>query len=143
MKALEPKEIEIKISSGELKTFIISKFPAIAGREIVSKYPIANTPKLGEYAVSEETMLKLMAYVAVPTDGEPQFLSNKTLVNNHVESWEILTKLEWAMLEYNCSFFRDGGLSNFFENFAEKLPAWISKISPLISGLSSGKNKQP
>ena len=45
---LEPKQIEVNGHS-----FIISKFPAVDGREIVSKYTSSNIPKVGEYAASE------------------------------------------------------------------------------------------
>lgn len=119
---IEPKELEL-----EGKTYILSKFPAIAGREIIAKYPVANMPKLGEYGVSEETMLKLMAFVAVKTEGEPIKLTTRALVDNHVPNWEVLAKLEWAMMEYNCSFFQNGKVSTFLEGITAKLPQLISK----------------
>lgn len=119
---IEPKELEI-----DGKVFILSKFPAITGREIIAKYPVANMPKLGDYGVSEETMLKLMAFVAVKTDGEPIKLVTRALIDNHVPSWETLAKIEWSMMEYNCSFFQNGKVSTFLEGIAEKLPQLISK----------------
>jgi hypothetical protein len=120
---IDPKEIEI---NG--KNFILSKFPAIAGREIVAKYPLSGLPKLGDYAVNEETMLKLMAYVAVDTGGQKLPLTTRALVDNHVGDWETLAKVEMAMLEYNCSFFQNGRIRSFFQDIAQKLPALISKI---------------
>lgn len=132
---LEPKEIEV---NG--RTYIISKFPAVAGREIISKYPTANLPKLGDYGVSEETMFKLMKYVAVPIEGrEPLCLTSRDLINNHVPDWETLVKLEWRMMEYNCSFFQNGKSSAFLDRLAGILAQL--KITETLTGLS-GKSSQ-
>lgn len=128
MQLLEPKEVQIKTQSGEERTYILSKFTAVAGREIVAKYPLSAMPKLGDYAVNEETMLKLMAFVAVPRDGgEPLRLSTKALVDNHIPDWEALARIEVGMMEYNCSFFGSGRASTFFEVIAQKAQALISK----------------
>lgn len=133
---IEPKEITI-----DERQFILSKFPAVSGREILAKYPTSSLPKLGDYKVSEETMLKLMAYVAVPTGDSSIRLSTVALVNNHVGSWETLLKVEWAMLEYNCSFFQNGRISSFLNDSVQKAPAWISKILTALSEQSSRPEK--
>jgi len=125
---LEPKDITIKTQAGADKVYILSKFPAVAGREIVAKYPLSGMPKIGDYGVNEETMLKLMAYVAVKTEAGEQALTTRALVDNHVPDWETLARLEVAMMEYNCSFFGNGRASTFFEGIAQKLPALIQKI---------------
>lgn len=109
---IDPKEVVIEYEGENLK-FNISKFPATVGREIISKYPVSNAPKIGDYNVSEETMLKLMKYVERVYDDRVQELSSKALVDNHIPSWEVLMKLEALMIEYNCSFFRNGKVSNF------------------------------
>jgi hypothetical protein len=138
---IEPKPISIKNPDGTESNFILSKFPAVAGREIVVKYPLSGMPKLGDYAVNEETMLKLMAYVAVDHANGPIQLSTRALIDNHVKSWETLGKLEIAMMEYNCSFFANGRVSTFFDGIAQKLPTLIQKI--LMDSLRqlSEKNK--
>lgn len=135
---LEPKTIEI-----DGKSFIISKFPAVAGREIVTKYPLSGVPKLGDYKVNEETMLKLMNFVAVKVGDSEIRLSTTSLVDNHAGNWETLAKIEWSMLEYNCSFFQNGRISTFLNDTAQKVPAWISKILMALSELSSQATKQP
>jgi len=139
---LQPKEIEV---NG--KTFIISKFPAVAGREIVSQYVTSGLPKLGDYKRNEEIMFKLMCYVAVPIKGaKPLALTTPALIDNHVvgeDSWEMLGKLEIAMMEYNCSFFRNGLISNFFGGLAQKIPTWVSKILTDLSVRSLPTEKQP
>lgn len=136
---IQPKELEI---GG--KTFIISKFPAIAGREIVAKYPTSGMPKIGDYATNEETMLKLMCYVGVkqPNNAPPLMLTTRALIDNHLGDWETLAKVEMAMMEYNCSFFRDGRISTFLNDIMQNLPAWAIKISTALSQQSSPTAKR-
>lgn len=136
---IEPIEKEI-----DGKKYVLSKFPAVAGREIIALYPASGMPKMGDYKVNEETMLKLMAYVSVILpNGQSLALSNRQVIDNHVPSWETLAKIEMAMMEYNCSFFRDGRLSTFLQDVAQKLPAWISKTLTALSEQSSPTEKQP
>lgn len=130
-------------SEGKERSFILSKFPAIQGREIISKYPVSNMPKLGDYTVSEETMLKLMRFVAVELPGGiKQILDSRDLINNHVGDWETLAKIEMAMMEKNCSFFRNGRISDFLNDFALKsLPKILETLMASL-GQSSPMDKQ-
>jgi hypothetical protein len=101
---LQPIEKEI---NG--KKFILSKFPAVAGREIAAIYTDGVLHKSNDYALSESTMLKLMCYVGIPMDnGQPLKLTTRALVDNHTGDWETLVKIEKEMMEYNCSFFKEG-----------------------------------
>ena len=129
---LEPKEVVLKTQSGEERTYTISKFPAIAGREIIAQYPVSAIPKIGEYKTNEELMLKLMAFVSVPTDGGEIKLTSRALVENHVPDWETLVKLEKSMIEYNCSFFGNGKSLNFLEGLAEK---GLASVVEMLTGL--------
>jgi len=138
MELLQPKEIEI---NG--KTYRISKFPATVGREIVAKYPVSNMPKLGDYKVSEEVMLKLMSYVETVLPERSIRLSTQELVNNHVPDWEVLAQLEWEMLSYNCSFLTNGKSLSFFEKLAHLAEQKISEILTASLGKSSARAKQP
>lgn len=142
---LEPKEFPLTTSRGNTKTFILSKFPAIAGREIVAKYPVSNIPKVGEYAASEEVMLKCLSFVAVEV-GEPVQqirLTTRALVDNHAEDWETLARLEFAMLQYNCSFFQNGLNSGFFESISQKAAKWITPILTHLLGQLLDRAKPP
>lgn len=134
---LEPKHVQV---NG--KKFVLHKFPAIAGREIICNYPLTAVPKVGEYKTNEEIMLKLMKYVGVPINDIVLPLSTAELVDQHTGSWETLMKLEAAMIEYNCSFFQNGLASTFLTGLAQKVPAWISKT--LMDSLErlSQKEKQ-
>lgn len=141
---LHPKEITLTAQNGAEKTFILSKFPAVAGREIVCKYPLSNIPKLGDYAVSEETMLKLMAHVGVPRDdGTVLRLTTRALVDNHIPDWEVLAKIEVQMMEYNCSFFANGRASTFFDGIARQGKQLIFKtLTDFLGQLSQKKGQR-
>ena len=138
---IEPKEITINYEGEDLK-FNISKFPATVGREIISKYPVANMPKIGDYAVSQETMFKLMQYVERVYPDRTQPLSNEALINNHVPSWEVLAKLEVMMIEYNCSFFRNGKALDFLKKSMSLAEPKIIEMLTALSGKLSQAEKR-
>lgn len=134
---LEQKEIII-----DGKEFIIQKFPAVAGREIVTQYPISATPKLGDYQTNKEIMLKIMCYVGVKVPGNSVlWLRTEELVNNHTGSWETLMKIEYAAMEYNCSFLADGKLSSYLNGITQSLPDWITSMLIRLSESLSAKEK--
>jgi len=123
---LEPKPFPLMRQDAKLVDFVLHKFPAIAGREIVIGYPLGNMPKMSEYKVSEEIMLKLMGYVGVQLDdGNVIQLTTRALVDNHCGDWETIAKLEWAMLEYNCTFLSKGLNSVSLESISQKAIQWI------------------
>jgi hypothetical protein len=143
MTLLEPKSITISNQKGESKTFILSKFPAVAGRNIITQYPVTAMPKVGDYPANEALMLKMMCYVAVDVGGGNQMiLDTQDKVNNAASDWETLAKLEMAMMEYNCSFFGNGGASTFFEVIAKKLQALITQM-PINSSPQSSRKAGP
>lgn len=140
---IDPKEITVETQRGESRVYVLSKFPAVQGREIIAKYPLSAMPKLGDYQVNEETMLKLMTFVAVPQDGrEPLRLITRALVDNHVPDWETLARIEFAMMEYNVSFFGNGKGSTFLEAITRKAQAFLTKTLTDLSGQLSPKEKQ-
>lgn len=113
-KHLEPLDTTIDLHDGTSKSFVLHKFPAIAGREILAGYPLSALPKLAEYKANEQIMLKLMSHVGVRLpEGNIIYLETPELVDNHVGSPECLVKLELAMLQYNFSFFLNAGQSIF------------------------------
>ena len=142
MNLIQPKEVIIDFEGEELK-FNISKFPATVGREIIAKYPISNIPKLGDYKVSEDTMLLLMKYVERVYPDRVQELTNKALVDNHIPSWEVLAKLELLMIDYNCSFFRNGKGLDFLKKLQSLAEPKIIEILTVLSGKLLQAEKQP
>jgi hypothetical protein len=149
---IKAKSIQVKNQDGIEKTFIISRVPAVPMRELMAKYPVSNIPKLGEYQASKDAMLLLMSFVAVEIADrdEPLRLSTEQVVNNHVDDGEQLLRLEFAMLEYNTSFFGQGGASNFLSGLIKThLPLIIQTLTDslpqsLVRDLRNGPNsKQP
>lgn len=139
---IQPKEITIEFEGEQLK-FNIGKFPATVGREIISKYPVENMPKVGDYLKSEETMLKLMNYVERVYDDHTQVLTSRTLIDNHVPSWEVLVKIEAYVIDYNCSFFDIGKVLNSLKEWkALAKPKNIKTLMDLLVSLSQAE-KQP
>lgn len=135
---IKPKEITVIDSDRQQHTFIISRLPATIGREILAKYPLSNAPKIGDYEVSKEAMLKMMAHVAVEKEGQEIYLKTSTLIDNHVPDGEALIRLELEMLKYNTSFFGNGGSQNFLQYLLGKLSGSLpSIIKTLMASLPS------
>jgi hypothetical protein len=95
-------------------------------------------------------MRLLMSHVAVELDTGVLPLSTQALIDNHVPDGEALLRLEFAMLEYNTSFFGKGGPSGFFDGLIRKhLPLIIQMLMDslppsLVRDLRPGPNsKQP
>lgn len=146
MTLLEPKSVMIKTLAGEEKEYIISKFPAVAGREIFAQYPVSLVPKVGDYQLNETLMLKIMSYVAVPREndpGNPLRLSTRDLVDNHVPDWEALARLELAVMNHNCSFFERGKLSTIFAGVGAKANTKITEMLMGLLGSLSQAARQP
>lgn len=134
---LEPKKIVV-----DGKEYIISKFPALAGREIILHYAKIHILQSNDTQKQLEIVLKLMNYVAVELEGKIIRLSTQALIDNHVPSWETLAKLEAYMMQYNCSFFQNGEGLNFLkklETFAQKK---ITEMLMILSDTLSRKEKQ-
>ena len=139
---LQPIEKEINLPGGGKKTFILSKFPAITGREIITQYPVSAAPKIGDYNLNEELLFKLLGFVGIPVKGQdPIQLTTRELIDNHVPDWETLVKIEWAMMEYNCSFFESGRMSSILDFLLPKVEGLISKIMTQFVQSLSEKDK--
>ncbi|WP_108478003.1 MULTISPECIES: hypothetical protein [Providencia] len=143
---IKPKEVAIKDVDGDEKLFVISRLPATVGREILAKYPLSNAPKIGDYEVSKEAMLKMMAYVCVVVDGDEIPLKTQTLIDNHVPDGESLIRLELEMLKYNTSFFEGDGNSGFLHYLLSKVSGSLPSIIKTLMGSlqsSSAKTSPP
>jgi hypothetical protein len=140
---LNPKEIDITLRDGSTKRYVLSTFPAVQGREIMAVYASSNLPKIGNYSVSEEIMLKLMCYVAAISNDKQVPLVTMVLVNNHVPDHETLAKIEMAMMEYNNSFFQNGTLLNFLADTIQRSLASITGILTHLSAQSSAAGRPP
>ncbi|MDR0805944.1 MAG: hypothetical protein LBN41_04240 [Enterobacteriaceae bacterium] len=146
MELIKPKIITITDADKEDHQFIISRLPATVGREILAKYPLSNAPKIGDYEVSHDAMLKMMRYVAVDVDGAEIALKTQTLIDNHVPDGEALIRLEIEMLKYNTSFFGKDGSRGFLHYLIQKVSGSLpSIIKTLMVSLPSSfpQDSQP
>lgn len=136
---LEPKEINV-----DGKTFIISKFPALAGYEIATQLTWTAVPKLGVFSEHRAMLIKMLGYVAVPMEGasQPLQLTTEALIDNQCGSWETMAKVGYSIYEYNVSFLGNGSLTGFLDGVIEKLPDFISQILTKWQGQSLPAVKQ-
>lgn len=111
---IEEKKIEI-----DGKEFVISKLPATVAREILYKYTAAgkNILTSGDYAISEEVMLKLMSYVGIYIDGRLIQFTSEDVINNHIKSVKTLLIIEKEMAAYNYDFFTIEKISAFLKKW--------------------------
>lgn len=104
---IQPKEVEI---SG--CRYRLGKYPAVAGREILSKIPMGLAADGKDYEVSEEAMFLVFRYIERVVDGGGGIrLVTRALIDSHVPDAGTLIMLEEASLEHNLSFFPEGRAS--------------------------------
>lgn len=141
---LRPQEITIADDDGAEHKYFISKVPAIPMREIVAKYPMSSMPRLGDYGVNQDVMMKLMSYAGVPLPtGMPLRLTTQELINAHVPDFMTLAKIEWEMLKYNWSFLRAGNPLDFLESRFRKALEYATKTLILSLRQSSEQAEPP
>ena len=141
-KFLDPKEviIEDKVKN-EKKTFVISKIPAFQARTIMLNYvptQLLNFNK--DEAKVEEMIMKLLHYVGIKLkDGRVQRLETRDLINNHCPSFETIMQLEYQMIDYNTSFFKDGKGLTFLQRLEALATEKITEILTVLSDKLSQK----
>jgi hypothetical protein len=139
---IKPKDFTLDDMDGVPLTVTLSRFDAVTCREVLAKYPLTAIPKISDYSENEATMFKLMSFVAVDgAAGQKLRLSTRELIKNHTRDGETLMKIEMAMLEYNCSFFQKGRISDFLGEFVQMIITKISEISTPSSARSSAAEK--
>lgn len=134
-----PKMVEVRTMDGEPMQFVISRFDAVTGREIITQYPFSILSNLGiSVSLSEQKgadltgfkhaealaahyrrnmgiVEKMMTHVAVKTANGFMRLENEGVIIGNVPDAETLLKLEWQVLNYNTSIVRNGKAINFFD----------------------------
>jgi len=139
---LNPKEIILKDRKGIEHTYILSEIPATYSREIVAQWTANALPKVGDYAVNEAMMFKILSYVSVATKAGSQRLTTRELIDNHVPDLLTLELIEKEMAKYNWDFFLGEELSNLRERFFRILSIWLTKIMTDSLQQSSNQEKQ-
>ena len=131
---LEPKEVEI---NGQ--KFIISKMPCTVAQEVIFNLPNGLIPIISDFKKAEEQAFKMLAYCErVYTDGRSSVpLISKAIIDNHVNDFDTLRKLEWECLQYNFNFFADGRALNFLNEGVSLVKSNLSEIlTDLLGKLS-------
>lgn len=141
---IKPMPAELVCADGVTRTFLLSKVPAVQGREIALQYPTSGMPKVGDYALNQKLMLRLISYVAVVTsEGTELRLTTEALINNHVPEWEDLVKLEGLMISYNFSFFNNGKGLNFLDGLIQNIKSSGIEMLTRSLGQLLPQDKQP
>jgi hypothetical protein len=144
MTLLEPKRVTVKAMDGTEREYIISKFPALAGRKIITQYLPTAMPKVGEYGANEALLIEMMAFVAVITpDGGELRLTTRGLIDNHVPDYEALMRLEVAMMNYNSSVFQNVVRLISSGGIEARAAAWITQTLTRLSESSSAPASAP
>lgn len=125
MDLIAPVEVSIPDSSGATRVYRVGKMPATVGREVLAKYPLSSMPKVGDYGVSHDAMLKMMAFVET-ADGIR--LATSALIDNHVSDGEALIRLEIEALRHNTSFFGNAGQQSLGAFLLDR----VARYAPLI-----------
>lgn len=136
------EEKKITIDGSE---FVISKLPAVTGREVLFKYTAGGKNVLmgGDYSVSEEIMKKLLSYTGVYVDGRLIELKTDDLINNHVKNAMTLIKLEKEMMSYNFDFFTKEKVLAFCQKFHRLADKESMKILTALWEQLLNKEGQP
>jgi len=139
---IKPKNITIKDIDGKERKFIISRFPATDGMEILYKLPTAAIPKIGDFDALKEARNDIFKFVYVETDGGELALKTKALIDNHTGDAETAIKVMKEIIEYNYSFFQSGILSNFLNKLSKRIPIIAQEILTRFSQQSSKRSKR-
>ena len=140
---IKPKEITLVDIDGQERTFILSRFPATVGMEILVKLPISSVPKLGDFDTLKGVRDEIFKYVYVKTDGGDIALSTQALIDNHTNDAETALKIIGEMLQHNYSFFQKGTISVFLDSITAKVPGIAQKMLTQLSVALSKQSKQP
>lgn len=139
---IKPQEIQIKDMDGVEKTFIITRFPATVGMEILYRLPTSGMPKIGDFEVLKSVRDDVFKYVYIKTDGGDIALNTHALIDNHVADAETAYKIMGAMLSYNFDSIKKLTSSVSLDSISAKI---LSTAQTLLKGLSqqsSGKSKR-
>jgi len=142
MALLKPKEITIIDLDGVERLFLISRFPATDGMEILVKLPMSAMPKIGDFETLKAVRDDIFKFIAVKTELGEIVLSTKALIDNHTNDAETAIKLMKEIIEYNFSFFQNGIVSSSLTRLMEKIPSVAQSILTRLLEALSKPNKR-
>lgn len=131
---LDPKEITVITQDGTERTYLIGKFPALPGLELVTRLGSAAAAVARDPQPAIDLIQRVLTYVAVPgANGEPLQLKTAALIDNHVPDWETGARLVKEVAVYNTSFFQNEKLLASLRGFARTLK--LKNIETLMQSL--------
>lgn len=139
---IKPKALELTDMDGVTRKFLITRFPATVGMEILYRLPTSGVPTIGDFEALKVVRDDIFKYIYVQTDGGDIALTTHALIDNHTGDAETAVKLMGQMLIYNYSFLGKLARGDFFDSISAKIPAIASKLLEQLKPVLSGKNKQ-
>lgn len=131
-KLLKPKVIELVDIDNKPYHYKIHRLPAYEMKQVMALHIPSLVPKVGDYEVHEKMTDILMRYVTVKIGDREEALYNRVMVDAQVPDWEVLIKLESAVLEYNTSFFETGKGSIGFA-ISKLISTWLDSQTSMDS----------
>lgn len=126
---MEENQLDITIENqdGTRSSYVIHRFPPIAGRRIVLGYPLTAIAANTDYAANEAVMKELMGFVSVRVGDSLVRLSTDELIANHVKDWYSLVTIELRVLKFNCSFLQNqSAFGSFKDMLMEKVTDFLT-----------------
>lgn len=139
---IKPKTITVVDIDGDEKQYIITRFPATVGMEILYRLPSSGIPKIGDFAELKEVRDDIFKYVYAVTENGEISLSTNALIDNHITDGETAYKVMGAMLSYNYQTVGKLTSGGFFDSISGKLLDTARSLLRELSLQSSAKNKR-
>ncbi len=139
---IKPKDISVVDIDGVEKKYIITRFPATIGMEILYRLPASGIPKIGDFEQLKEVRDDIFKHVYAITENGEIALTTKALIDNHITDGETAYKVMGAMLTYNFQSVGKLTSSGFYDLISEKLLDTARTLLRGLSQQSSPKNKR-
>jgi len=139
---IKPQEIKVVDMDGEEKTFVITRFPATVGMEILYKLPTSGMPKIGDFEVLKGVRDDVFKYVYVKVGDTEIPLNTSALINQHLTDGETAYKVMGAMLSYNFESIKKLTSSVSLDSISEKILSTVRNLFQEFYKQSSQKTKR-
>lgn len=126
---IKPKEIEIENLDGEKLKFVIGRYPAVEGLELLALLPSNFASFSKQLPQLKPLILKILKFVSVvkTDDAGNQFeleLTTQELIDNNCTDATTLLKLCFESINYNTNFYKADGQS-LLESIIDKVMARV------------------
>lgn len=136
---IKPKEITVVDIDGDEKKYIITRFPATVGMEILYRLPSSGIPKIGDFGELKEVRDDIFKYVYAVTENGEIALTTKALIDNHITDGETAYRIMGSMLSYNYQSVSKLMSGSLISSMSEKVLSVARKLLTELSPQSSEK----